>query len=91
MGSLLRWLPALAAGIASVVAAPSPAQSLAWPERAVRVIVRAVADSAAVKERLGASGMVARGSTPAEFGAAIDERRRKVAAIAAIVGAKPRP
>lgn len=51
--------------------------------------VRAVADAAAVKERLAAIGIVARGSTPAEFAAAIEEQRRKVAAIAAAVGLRP--
>jgi tripartite-type tricarboxylate transporter receptor subunit TctC len=51
--------------------------------------VRAVADSSAVKERLAKIGIVARGSTPGEFAAAIEEQRAKVAAIAAAIGTKP--
>ena len=51
--------------------------------------VRAVADSAAVKERLAAIGIVARGSTPGEFAAAIEEQRAKIASIAAAIGTKP--
>jgi len=51
--------------------------------------VRAVADSPAIKERLEKIGIVARGSTPGEFAAAIDEQRAKVAAIAAAIGMKP--
>jgi tripartite-type tricarboxylate transporter receptor subunit TctC len=51
--------------------------------------VRAVADSASVKERLAAIGIVARGSTPAEFVAAIEEQRAKIASIAAAIGTKP--
>jgi tripartite-type tricarboxylate transporter receptor subunit TctC len=51
--------------------------------------VRAVADSPAIKERLAKIGIVARGSTPGEFAAAIEEQRAKVAAIAAAIGMKP--
>jgi tripartite-type tricarboxylate transporter receptor subunit TctC len=51
--------------------------------------VRAVADSAATNERLAKIGIVAHGSTPSEFAAAIDEQRAKVAAIAAVIGMKP--
>lgn len=51
--------------------------------------VRAVADSQAIKERLEKIGVVARGSTPGEFAAAIEEQRAKVAAIAAAIGVKP--
>jgi tripartite-type tricarboxylate transporter receptor subunit TctC len=51
--------------------------------------VRAVADSPAIKERLEKIGIVARGSTPGEFAAAIEEQRAKVAAIAAAIGMKP--
>ena len=51
--------------------------------------VRAGADSPAIKERLAKIGIVARGSTPGEFAAAIEEQRTKVAAIAAAIGMKP--
>src|SRR5262245_34136735 len=51
--------------------------------------VRAVADTPAIKERLEKIGIVARGSTPSEFAAAIEEQRAKVAAIAAAIGTKP--
>jgi tripartite-type tricarboxylate transporter receptor subunit TctC len=51
--------------------------------------VRAVANSDAIKERLAKIGIVARGSTPGEFVAAIEEQRAKVAAIAAAIGTKP--
>lgn len=51
--------------------------------------VRTVADNAAVRERLARIGIVARSSTPAEFAAAIEEQRRKVAMIAATIGTKP--
>ena len=51
--------------------------------------VRAVADSPAIKERLAKIGIVARGSTPGEFAAAIEEQRAKVAAIVAAIGTKP--
>jgi tripartite-type tricarboxylate transporter receptor subunit TctC len=51
--------------------------------------VRAVADSQVIKERLAEIGIVARGGTPGEFAAAIEEQRAKVAAIAAAIGIKP--
>jgi tripartite-type tricarboxylate transporter receptor subunit TctC len=51
--------------------------------------VRAVAGGAAVRQRLDAIGIAARGSTPAEFAAAIDDQRRKVTRIAADVGTRP--
>jgi tripartite-type tricarboxylate transporter receptor subunit TctC len=51
--------------------------------------VRAVANNPAIKERLTTIGIVARGSTPDEFAAAIEEQRAKVAAIAAAIGMKP--
>jgi tripartite-type tricarboxylate transporter receptor subunit TctC len=47
--------------------------------------VRAIADRPDVKDRFVALGIVARGSTPAEFAAAIDEQRKKVAEIAAAI------
>lgn len=51
--------------------------------------VRKLADSPAIKERLAKIGIVARGSTPSEFAAAIEEQRAKVAAIAAAIGMRP--
>jgi tripartite-type tricarboxylate transporter receptor subunit TctC len=51
--------------------------------------VRAVAADPAIKERLAKMGSVALGSTPAEFAAAIEDQRAKVAAIATSIGAKP--
>jgi tripartite-type tricarboxylate transporter receptor subunit TctC len=51
--------------------------------------VRVVANNPAVKERLATIGIVARGSTPSEFAAAIEEQRAKVTAIAAAIGMKP--
>jgi tripartite-type tricarboxylate transporter receptor subunit TctC len=51
--------------------------------------VRAVSAEPAIKERLAKMGAVALGSTPAEFAAAIDEQRAKVAAIAKSIGGKP--
>src|SRR5262245_10718007 len=51
--------------------------------------VRAVADNPAIRERLAKIGIVARGSTPSEFAAAIEEQRAKVATIAAAIGMKP--
>ena len=51
--------------------------------------VRAVADETTVRDKLAAIGIVARPSTPAEFAAAIEAQRVKVAGIAAAVGTKP--
>jgi len=51
--------------------------------------VRAVAAENAVGERLAVVGQVARGSTPAEFAAAIEEQRIRISSIATLVGAKP--
>jgi hypothetical protein len=48
-----------------------------------------VAENPAIKERLSVMGIVARGSTPGEFVAAIGEQRAKVAAIASAIGTKP--
>src|SRR5262245_26252876 len=53
--------------------------------------VRAVAAEPAVADRLAAIGQVARGSTPAEFAAAIEEQRAKMAAMVKLVGIKPTP
>ena len=51
--------------------------------------VRAITAEPAIKERLAKMGSIAQGSTPAEFAAAIEEQRAKVAAIAKAMGAKP--
>jgi tripartite-type tricarboxylate transporter receptor subunit TctC len=51
--------------------------------------VRAVAADPVVAERLAAVGLTAHGSTPAEFAAAIDEQRARIAAIARTIGLKP--
>jgi tripartite-type tricarboxylate transporter receptor subunit TctC len=51
--------------------------------------VRAVAETPAVRDRLLPIGIVAKSSSPAEFAAAIEEQRKKVAAIAAAIGTKP--
>ena len=51
--------------------------------------VRAVATEDAVSQRLAVVGQIARGSTPAEFAAAIEEQRIQISSIATVVGAKP--
>jgi tripartite-type tricarboxylate transporter receptor subunit TctC len=51
--------------------------------------IREVAADPTLGDRLNALGQVARGSTPAEFAAAIDEQRAKMAAIAQSVGIRP--
>jgi tripartite-type tricarboxylate transporter receptor subunit TctC len=51
--------------------------------------VRAVVESPSVRDRLPPLGIVARASTPAEFAAAIEEQRTKIAAIATAIGTKP--
>jgi tripartite-type tricarboxylate transporter receptor subunit TctC len=48
--------------------------------------IRAVAEIQSVRDRLPPLGIVARTSTPAEFAAAIEEQRAKIAAIAAAIG-----
>jgi tripartite-type tricarboxylate transporter receptor subunit TctC len=53
--------------------------------------VRAVATDPAVADPLAAVGYYARGSTPAEFAAAIEEQRAKMAGLAKLVGLKPVP
>ena len=55
----------------------------------IAVEVRTVSENPTIKSRLAAIGILARGSTPGEFEAAIEEQRAKIAAIAAVVGAKP--
>ena len=51
--------------------------------------VRAIASDRAIQERLLKMGSVARGSTPAEFVAVIEEQRTKIAAITRTIGTKP--
>jgi tripartite-type tricarboxylate transporter receptor subunit TctC len=51
--------------------------------------IRAVAADTALVERLAALGQTVRGSTPAEFTAAIDERYAKMAAIVTLTGSSP--
>ena len=52
--------------------------------------VRAVASDPAVAERLKATGSVMRPGTPADFAAAIEEQRAKVAAVSQALIAKPK-
>ena len=51
--------------------------------------VQAVANNQAVKDKLAAIGIVARGSGAADFTTAIEEQRLKVGRIAAAIGTKP--
>jgi tripartite-type tricarboxylate transporter receptor subunit TctC len=51
--------------------------------------VRAVVENPAVRDRLPPLGIAARPSTPTEFAAAIEEQRKKIAAIATAIGTKP--
>ncbi len=51
--------------------------------------IRAVAADPGVANRLAAVAQVARGSTPAEFAAAIEEQRAKIASIVKLIGTKP--
>lgn len=51
--------------------------------------IRAVTDIQSVRDRLPPLGIVARTSTPVEFGAAIEEQRAKIASIAAVIGTIP--
>jgi tripartite-type tricarboxylate transporter receptor subunit TctC len=51
--------------------------------------VRAVAADPAVSDRLAAVGLIAHGSTSAEFAAAIEEQRNKMASIMKLIGGKP--
>ena len=53
--------------------------------------VRAITADREVQQKLAEIGIVARGSTPSEFAAAIEEQRAKVAAIAMAIGTKPAP
>src|SRR5215470_1734024 len=51
--------------------------------------VRAAVEDPAVRDRLPPLGIVARPSTPAEFAVAIEDQRKKIAAIATAIGTKP--
>jgi tripartite-type tricarboxylate transporter receptor subunit TctC len=51
--------------------------------------VRAIAADPAVAKRLGTSGQIVRGSTPADFAAAIEEQRSRISAIVQLVGKSP--
>jgi tripartite-type tricarboxylate transporter receptor subunit TctC len=51
--------------------------------------VSAIAADPAMQKKLETIGIAARGSTPEEFAAAIEEQRVKIAKIAAAIGAKP--
>jgi tripartite-type tricarboxylate transporter receptor subunit TctC len=61
------------------------------PERRNRISadIRDVAADPVLVDRLGAVGQLARGSTPSEFAAAIEEQRLKMAAIAQSIGMRP--
>jgi len=61
------------------------------PERRDRIAadVRAVAAEPAIADRLATIGQVARGNTPAEFAAAIEEQRVKLAAMVKLIDTKP--
>jgi tripartite-type tricarboxylate transporter receptor subunit TctC len=48
--------------------------------------IRAVAADPAVAQRLAATGQIVRGSTPAEFAAAIEEQRSRISAIVRLIG-----
>ena len=51
--------------------------------------VRSVATDPVLAERLAAIGQIARASTPAEFSAAIEAQRAKIASIVKLTGSKP--
>jgi len=51
--------------------------------------VRAIAADPVVIKRLGASGQIVRGSTPADFAAAIEEQRSRISAIIRLIGKAP--
>jgi tripartite-type tricarboxylate transporter receptor subunit TctC len=52
--------------------------------------VREIAADPSIQARLAGMGSAARGSSPAEFAAAIEEQRTKVEAIAKLIGYKPK-
>jgi tripartite-type tricarboxylate transporter receptor subunit TctC len=51
--------------------------------------IRAVAGDPVLADRFAAIGQTARGSTPAEFAAAIEERRAEIAGMVKMLGDKP--
>lgn len=51
--------------------------------------IQAIAADEAVKRRLEANGQIIRGSTPAEFDAAIEDQRAKISAIVRLIGKAP--
>jgi tripartite-type tricarboxylate transporter receptor subunit TctC len=53
--------------------------------------IRAVVADPVLADRLALAGQVARGSTPAEFSAALAEERARMTSIAKIIGATPAP
>jgi hypothetical protein len=55
-------------------------------ERLPLNLLSAIAAEPAVVTRLGATGQIVRGSTPAEFAAEIDDQRSRIAAIVKSVG-----
>jgi tripartite-type tricarboxylate transporter receptor subunit TctC len=55
----------------------------------IAIDVSAIAADPAMKQQLEAIGIAARGSTPEEFAAVIEEQRARIAKIATAIGAKP--
>ena len=51
--------------------------------------IQAIAANETVKRRLEANGQIIRGSTPAEFSAAIEDQRAKISAIVRLIGKIP--
>jgi tripartite-type tricarboxylate transporter receptor subunit TctC len=51
--------------------------------------IQAIAADEAVKRSLEANGQIIRGSTPAEFSAAIEDQRAKISAIVQLIGKSP--
>jgi tripartite-type tricarboxylate transporter receptor subunit TctC len=51
--------------------------------------IQAIAADEAVKRRLEANGQMIRGSTPAEFSAAIEDQQAKLSAIVRLIGKTP--
>jgi len=65
-----------------------PEMSAELRDKIARDVI-AVAENPAVKARLPALGIVAKGGSSTEFAAAIEAQRKKVVSIAAAIGAKP--
>jgi len=51
--------------------------------------IRLIAADPAVMSRLGSTGQIVRASTPAEFAAAIEEQRSRIAALVQLIGKPP--